>query len=235
MGPVLQRSLLPAEKTCKMKQQKLRRLTDLLMVVLMPVLMAYSLVGEELHEWLGIAAFLLFLFHHVLNRAWFSGLTRGVWPPARIVTTAVNLLLLAVMFLLPLSGLAMSRYILPLQLGWTATARTVHLLASYWGYLLMGLHLGFHVKGMSAVPGKTRLAAPLRILWGLAMLYGAYAFWKRAFPRYLFLRTAFAFFDFNASRALFFLDYIAILALFAGIGYFLSTVLPRLQHTPKNH
>ena len=69
----------------------------------------------------------------------------------------------------------------------------------------------------------------------LSAQLGQLRFWKRAFPRYLFLRTAFAFFDFNASRALFFLDYIAILALFAGIGYFLSTVLPRLQHTPKNH
>ena len=40
---------------------------DGLMILLLPVLMAYSLVGEQLHEWLGVLMLLLFVGHHALN------------------------------------------------------------------------------------------------------------------------------------------------------------------------
>lgn len=46
-------------------KKKIRMASDLLMVFLLPVLMAYSLVGEAAHEWIGIVMFLLFLLHHV--------------------------------------------------------------------------------------------------------------------------------------------------------------------------
>ena len=36
----------------------LKMALDCLMVVLLPLLMAYSLIGEELHEWLGASMFL---------------------------------------------------------------------------------------------------------------------------------------------------------------------------------
>lgn len=40
------------------------------MVILLPLLMAYSLIGESAHEYLGIAMFLLFVEHHIMNAAW---------------------------------------------------------------------------------------------------------------------------------------------------------------------
>ena len=57
----------------------LKMALDRLMVVLLPLLMAYSLIGEELHEWLGASMFLLFLGHHALNRRWYRSLAKGKW------------------------------------------------------------------------------------------------------------------------------------------------------------
>ena len=54
-----------------------RWIVDAVMVVLLPVLMAYSLVGEAFHEVAGTLMLVLFLLHHWLNRAWLKGLFRG--------------------------------------------------------------------------------------------------------------------------------------------------------------
>ena len=43
---------------------------DILMTMLLLVLMAYSLVGEQVHEILGVLMFGLFIAHHVINRKW---------------------------------------------------------------------------------------------------------------------------------------------------------------------
>lgn len=119
---------------------------DCLMAVLLPLLMAYSLVGEAVHEWLGIAMLLLFLGHHALNWRWYRSLPRGKWSPARVLQTAVNAALLLVMAGLAVSGIIMSRYVfsfLPVQ-GGRSFARTLHMLSAYWGFCAMSLHLGLH-------------------------------------------------------------------------------------------
>lgn len=51
-------------------KKKLRIVIDSGMVLLLPLLMVYSLVGETAHEYLGIGMFLLFIAHHILNIAW---------------------------------------------------------------------------------------------------------------------------------------------------------------------
>lgn len=104
-------------------------ITDLAMAVLLLLLMAYSLVGEVLHEWMGIAMLVLFVLHHIWNRAWYKSIGRGGLSLYRTVQTALNLLLFAVVLGMLLSGLILSRHILdflPLQRGETI-ARTLHL------------------------------------------------------------------------------------------------------------
>lgn len=48
-------------------KQILKIITDIAMTAILLLLMAYSLVGEAVHEWLGIGMFVLFILHHVLN------------------------------------------------------------------------------------------------------------------------------------------------------------------------
>lgn len=201
---------------------------DCLMVVLLPLLMAYSLVGEAVHEWLGIAMLLLFLGHHALNRRWYRSLPRGKWSPVRVLQTAVNTALLLVMIGLAVSGLIMSRYafsFLPVQ-GGRSFARTLHILSAYWGFCAMSLHLGLH-WGMVLAAGRRLVTAPPA--WGkpflqagaaLISLWGLYAFIHRELGTYLLLQTAFVFFDFEEPLALFLLDYLAIMGFLAAIGYY---------------
>ena len=49
-----------------MKQRPAKNILDILMIAALPVLMAYSLVGETLHECIGTAMLALFIAHHIL-------------------------------------------------------------------------------------------------------------------------------------------------------------------------
>ena len=44
-----------------------RVIVDISMIVLMPLLMAYSLIGETFHEVAGTAMLALFIAHHVIS------------------------------------------------------------------------------------------------------------------------------------------------------------------------
>ena len=56
---------------------------DAAMTALLPCLMAYSLIGETFHEIVGVVMLVLFIAHHILNRAWCKGLFRGRYSPSR--------------------------------------------------------------------------------------------------------------------------------------------------------
>ena len=47
---------------------KVKTSIDTAMTLALLLLMAYGLVGEAAHEWLGMEMFALFLLHHLLNR-----------------------------------------------------------------------------------------------------------------------------------------------------------------------
>lgn len=84
---------------------------DILMTVLMPLLMAYSLIGEEFHEIVGSVIFVLFIVHHLLHLKWWKAIPRGKYNPYRVFITVFNIILLIVMFLQPLTGIALSKHI----------------------------------------------------------------------------------------------------------------------------
>ena len=73
-----------------------------------------------------------------------------------------------------------------------------------------------------------RTLTMILIALGAISVYGGYAFVKRRLPEYMFLRSSFAFFDFGEPRIFFFLDYIAMMILFAAIGMMISVFLGRL-------
>lgn len=208
-----------------------RRVLDCLMVILLPLLMAYSLVGEEVHEWLGVATLLLFLGHHGLNWHWYPALLKGRWTAARAFQAAVNAVLLLAMLGLMMGGMMLSRYVfffLPRR-GGQEFARTLHMLSSYWGFCIMGLHLGLHWRTVMAWAGKVKPSAAhpalLRSAGLLTAGYGVYAFFKREMWLYLFLRSHFVFFDFSEPLVMYLLDYAAILAAFVWLGHYASRLL----------
>lgn len=218
-------------------------ITDLAMAVLLLLLMAYSLVGEVLHEWMGIAMLVLFVLHQIWNRTWYKSIGRGGLSLYRAVRTALNLLLFAVVLGMLLSGLILSQHILdfqPLQRGETI-ARTLHLPLAYWGFLLMSLHLGLHWNGiMNTVCRCLHIQDVsenwVRILRLLAVVfvgYGLYAFDRYRFSDYLLLRTHFIVFAPDQTAARFVVDHLAVMGLFACAAHYGGVGLRRFSGRKK--
>lgn len=109
------------------------------MTVLLLLLMAFQVTGDRLHEWFGAGMLLLFILHNILNIKWYGNIFKGKYTPLRIFQTAVNIAVLGAMLCLGFGGVVMSRHVfaaLPVN-GPMATARSMHLSASYWGFVLM--------------------------------------------------------------------------------------------------
>ena len=189
------------------------------MVLLLPLLMAYSLIGEAFHEVAGTLMLALFLLHHWMNRTWWKNLFKGQYSPQRVFQTVLNLLLLIFMIVQPLCGILISKHLytfLPTD-GVSSVARAIHLPLANWGFVLMSFHAGTHLDTM--LP-KEKKAIILDILAAIS-IYGIYAVFKRQIPAYMILRLPFAFFDYSEARIFFFADYLSVMVLFATLGFLL--------------
>ncbi|EHI99152.1 hypothetical protein CDLVIII_2524 [Clostridium sp. DL-VIII] len=216
---------------------------DILLTVLLPVLMAYALTGQKVHEWIGAVMFAAFIIHNVLNANWYLNLFRGKYTPQRILQTAINLMVFVSMIGLMISGIIMSRYVfsfLPIN-GSASFARELHMMSAYWGFVLMSLHLGMHgnmIKGIvSKSSGIQSGSRPYKAVLSLMEItisyYGLYAFIKNDITSYMFLKNIFVFFDPNQPVILFFAEYIAMMMLFACVAYYFSMLLQ--IYTRKKH
>ena len=205
-----------------------RIIIDITMTVLMHVLMSYSLTSEMYHEIFGIAVFILFLIHHYLNRWWYKSLKRRKKDPVRIFCDVIDILLFVFMILQPLSGIMMSRYLFRLNL-FPSYARSIHLFLAHWGFVLLSLHIGTHLSTMIQ---RYHIPNIIQIAFLALGANGVYAFMRRRFMDYMFLRTSFAFFDFDESLFRFFFDHFQIMATFAVTAYFLTKGDGR-QYTKK--
>ena len=222
---------------------KFKICVDITMTAALYACMAYMLVGEEAHEWIGSGLALLFVLHNALNRKWYAALLTGRYTPLRAFQTAVNLLCLASMAAAAVSGAAMSRYLydIPFLSGGASLARTVHMLAAYWGYCFISLHLGLHwsmMLGMmknAATPQRAlRWITPLlRTAGAAAALLGAHALMRHKLLDYMFLRNQFVFFDTERPLCLFFLDYAAIMALWAWLAHYARLALIKVSARKK--
>jgi len=218
-------------------KRKVQILADLSMTVMLPILMAYSLIGETAHEWIGIAMFILFILHHALNYRWFTSAFHGKYPPVRIFSTVIDVLLLFDMLSLMISGVMMSRYVfafLNINRG-MGFARTLHLLGSYWGFFLMSLHLGTHfgmfigvIKKALHVSGKAvHRTAFLRSITAVVSAYGAYEFISRGIIDHMLLKNQFVYLDYSKPLSLFLIDYVSIMVLFAAAGYYANKIITK--------
>lgn len=164
-----------------------------------------------------------------------GGLRPSRYTPVRILMLAVNILTLAAMAFLMYSGITMSRHVfvfLPAR-GGMAAARRLHLLGSYWGFLLMSLHIGLHWGMVGNGLGIKQGVRNRRLCFAgslLAAVYGAYVFAKRDFLTYLFLKSEFVFLDYAESKILFYLDYMALMGLCIFIMHYGSKPLRKRRN-----
>lgn len=224
-------------------KRKLQIVTDIVMTILLPLLMSYQLIGEATHEWIGIGMFLILVFHHLLNQQWHKTLLRGKYSWLRAFVTLTDVLLFFIMVSLTVSGIIMSRHIFTFLSfgGASGGARIIHMIASYWGFVLMSIHVGMH---WNMIIGLIN-----RMIWenessvwrtigsrGAVMVlcsYGVYAFIKRQLGDYMLLKTEFVFFDFGEPLLFFLADYAAVMILFASLGYYTYKLLKIIKKTKK--
>ena len=214
---------------------KIKIAVDAAMSVSMLLLMAYGLVGEAAHEWIGMGMFALSVVHHILNRKWLLAVGKGKYTPIRVLQTALVGIIFLSMFGSMISGVVLSRYVFAFfpKHGGYELAQQVHILCAYWGFVCMSLHLGFHWSMMLAMVRKHLPSSPprtwsLRLIGWLWAAYGAFAFRRRGVSLYLLLRSHFIFYDYTEPVLIFLIDYLSVMVMFVLIGYLISMLLKRL-------
>ena len=211
-------------------KQKFKIIVDLFMTIILLLLMSYQMIGSDIHEWVGVGMFVLFVTHHILNIKWSRNLIHGNYTAYRIVQTILVVFIFVSMISSMYSGIVLSREVFTwLSLGGSKSfARILHMLAAYWGFIFMGLHLGLHWNMMVLMVGKffskksKVRTIVFRIIACMISVYGIYAFYNRKIFSYMFLQQKFVFFDLNESLFLFLLDYLAILGLWVFLGHYLA-------------
>lgn len=211
------------KNTGNYEKEHIKTTLDILMTAALPVLMAYSLASEKLHEILGGAMLVIFITHHIMNRTSTAAMCKGKQNSVRIINTVLNLSLFAVMHLLPVSGIVMSKQLytfLPTD-GMSAIARTAHLLLSYCSFALLSFHLGFHTELWLNRLNKNKTAF---ITFSVVITLIA-AFITNRLYEYMFLQTQFVFFDFDKPLILTLCEYHSMIVMFAWSGYWLKHIL----------
>lgn len=211
---------------------KIKMGIDILMTALLLCLMGYQITGQLFHEWFGAGMLVLFLAHNILNIRWYGSLFKGKYRLPRLIQTIVDLSVLVSMLCLGYSGIVMSRHVFaPLSIhGPMATARRMHMAASYWGFVLMSFHLGMHwgmVMGMfGRLPGGGKQSGVsvwvLRLAAVLVAGYGLFCFIRKDIVSYMFLKNEFVFFDFEQGILSVFLEYTVMMGFWIFAGFYIA-------------
>lgn len=181
----------------------MRKVIDILMMIVLLLVMAYPFTGQSIHIVLGIMMVVCFIIHHYLNRKWYMSLFKGKMTPIKALFIGINSLLLICVLAIALSGLTLAGYI-PLMSYYLA--RKIHLVCSYWSYLLMGLHVGLHVRVNQLIKNK--------IVIYVLLILGVILFIKNQFIVYLFHLSDFLYVSDQMNIVLYIVEYFLIFILF---------------------
>lgn len=197
-------------------------LVDTLMSVVLIILMSYSIAGEVVHEVLGISMLILFVIHHILSVNFTKALFRGKKSADKILKIIVDILLTLIMLVMLVSAVPLSKHLFSfLQIDlFSSISRTAHMLAGYWGFVLMSIHIGFHLPNMLAKPSKDkRKRIIIRISLLIIFALGMYFFISEGIYKYLLLINRFVYFDSSAGLIIFVIKYLFIMGMLAVLGY----------------
>jgi hypothetical protein len=214
----------------------------MLMTILMLLAFAYQLIGNMAHEVIGIVIFALFITHNLLNKRWYKTLQKGKQGNRKGLSIAVNLLLLLDMMILAASSLMISRDLFGfLHINGGFVARQLHVLTSYWGLILLSIHLGVHwslVLGVIQRHSRFTSANPFcswvfRFLGFLISAYGLIAFFDMKIGPKLILYYSFDYWDFENAAILFFINLLAIIGLYICITYYILKLSGKENKTKR--
>lgn len=165
-----------------------RFIMDIAMGIVFALFFNHKILGGlTYHETAGLVIGVAVVVHLIFNRKWIKHVSKALFdkkiPSRTKVGWIVDLLLLIDMFLIILSGIAISKVLFPsLNIQGSILNQNTHVACAYLGLALLGIHIGlhwtwtmnmfkkvFHIRRSSVV-----LAWFARFLAVLVMLFGLY-------------------------------------------------------------
>lgn len=189
-----------------------RLIVDIAMSVLMYLLLSSQYTGLWLHELFGIFLIICIVIHQVLNVRWYRALPKGRYGAVRVLFTVADFALIAAMVCVIISGLARGHEILPEHIipMDTYVATGMHLISGYLAFLLMGFHVGLHLKRMHMIPGL------------IISALGICAFIHENFLLYITGQTHFVMFHYGQPAVFYFIELLAIWGMMASLAFALK-------------
>ena len=224
------------------RKRKMPVYVDIALAVAFVAVMALALVQEAPHEYVGIAVFVLVAVHVAMHRNWLSSLAKGRYNVVRVLQMASIVALTLCLVGMIASSLVLSKHafwFLPALPG-ASWARRMHMLCSYWSFVLAFAHAGLQLKNALArigvrLRGSKALGSGaiwcMRGVWFVVAAFGAYSFAQLGLPAYLLGQVAFAFADPTVPLAYTALQYASVAVLITGLFHYLRVLLERAQHT----
>ena len=202
-----------------------KRVLDLIMLVTFAMLIGFQYFPRAEHELIGIFWLLLSIIHLYYNRLYLKGLTRGKWSSYRALVLLLNASVLISIVVAIVTGVCISNYLfkgfLPLAVTRSTLIHQLHVGASYYALVLIGLHLGFHWN-VFKLKISPYVSGIIGVIIALAGSYAAYLneLIGRLTLKHIFITPA------SSGSAAEYFSYLAmLLGLFILIGYGVSQAL----------
>lgn len=165
---------------------------DMVMLCLFIYLMCYREIRAlGLHAIMGTVLFALFFAHHLLNYKWYKVMFKGKYKCKRVILLLLNTALWIAMTVMLISSFMMSGAVVDFGIAMTQFGRDLHICSTAWGFVIMALHLGFHLhallrKAERKSKGKLWEYAVYVAVIALALV-GLFGFWKSGLLQDMFL------------------------------------------------
>ena len=204
---------------------------DIALALVLVAVMTTALVQEAPHEWLGVALFVLMTAHIVLNRKWLAAVFRGRYGALRVLQVVMLVGLVACVVGQIASSLVLSKHafgFLPALPG-AGWARRVHMLCSYWAFVLAFAHAGLHMRTPKGMSSWQMWA--VRILFAAVACFGMYSFAQLGLWQYLIGQVQFAFADYSTPLALTAVRYASVAVLVMGVFHYVREGIASIGKT----
>lgn len=216
---------------------KIRKIIDIIMVILFIVMMGYHITGNKVHEILGIVTFIFFIIHNILNIKWYKTIFKGKYNFQRVLGLIINLLLLITMICMMVSGIMISNLFSFLNIPTTMLGRKLHMTSTSWGFVLMAVHVGLHLQIILMRLNKKMKSSTFEYIYYLILILlavgGLYTFVIDGMYKDMFLITEFKFFDYEQNPILYYLGIFSILAFFSLTTYSLLLIKRKIKNKKK--
>jgi len=125
-----------------------RYFLDAALLLFFLLTMSFHFLPRILHEVFGLIMFAVVIWHLIINRRWFTSLSKSKLSRKKIFFVLINFSTLIIFMLVLVTGIFMSNYIfndvIPLEIRRNMTIHQLHVSLPYILMILISLHIGLH-------------------------------------------------------------------------------------------